>query len=196
MIGRRSFLRGLVLSSATGLILPTAAQALILGDRYERLVTAIRTLLDSNTRLEGYRSEHNLVKIDTPRYQAQLANGFAENDRNFDEYLRIILEDFGDTTAITADYEGISLRVAMLLNQPITIDIMSEDELRQHEDIIIAIAVTKSLLSVHRIRVKAATERFNVFAARYRGLILDSNVVVRKHEEQIAWEARHGKRSA
>jgi hypothetical protein len=196
MIDRRNFLRGLVMSvTASGLILPTSAQALVLGDRYQRLVTSLRAIIDGNKiyqNIDGLSFSTITAPDGTPLGRAVIADTKeARRERtaawqaykpqyqhDIAEMFRVLAEDFGDMTAWKVDPEGTTRRVAQIIYDPeMHFDILDENELRQHEDIIVAVATLRILLTRYRVSTEGVSKspHFKTFLIRYRDMIFNAS---------------------
>lgn len=175
MVDRRSFLRGLVLSvTASGLILPTSAEALVLGDRYQRLVTSIRAVIDGD---QIYKKQFDGVasKQIEREYSAAWQSHRPQYMADMAEMFRVITEEFGDMTALRVDEEGTTQRLTqMFYNSDRFFDILDESELRKHEDMIVAIATPRILLTRYGVNSDGMTNNpyWKTFTQRYAHPVL------------------------
>lgn len=169
MIDRRTFIRSLAIACGSGLILPSSAEALVLGDRYNRLVTAIRDVLDSNSLVKGLAEPDRTAVLKQHNYTTKV-----------DELMRVIIEEFDNMTPLKIDPVGTQHRVSEFFSNARALDILSEDELRQYEDIIIAIGVVRTLLHHYRIRMnptEGLVDYWNIYGDRYGDLILNAVIL-------------------
>lgn len=160
-MNRRSFLRGIILTTG-GLILPTAAQALILGDRYHRLVESIRAVLDGAKIEKACWATGMMVSTGPCRKQERLDAREAFNaweafkpeyTRRFETMMMVLLEDFGDMTSMTVDPDGTKEKINKVFCSETEIDILSEDDLRRHEDVLVVIGVMRTLTVKDRVPI-------------------------------------------
>ncbi len=139
---RRSFI-GSLLVSGSGLILPTHAQALIMGDRYVRLVG----------NLKGFINKHEYVEAIAPNLcQSRDEHKACLDENQYFETLNHLMEqmltDFSDKTPMINNLAAMQDKVTALLNGTLPIDVLSETDLRKYEDCIVIVGVTRYLMTV------------------------------------------------
>jgi hypothetical protein len=185
IINRRSFLQSLV-AGASLVGFTSGAGASLLGNRYQRLIDAQATTIES-TKLfrELALSRFGALILSAPDRQALLEQMKEECGiyRNMIAVLTVLETDFGDRSPLIVDHDAVNLRVKGLMRAPSKIDTMSEDDLSKLEDILVNIAVMMSMVTRHNVPIdngpkffsanqEACAEKWLAFADNYRSVIL------------------------
>ncbi len=147
-INRRGFLGSLL---AGALILPTQAQALIMGDRYVRLVASLKGVIDKNKLATGFQPKlsRNMFMIDKQAHEEFLNS--IEYYETLEHLMNQMLTEFN---AKPVDVAAAQSQITALFNKEIVIDVMSDADLRRYEDCIVTVGVMRYLFSDKKIYIR------------------------------------------
>lgn len=167
--------RGFIGSLFAGIIV-NPAQALVLGDRYHQLVTMLADMKSTMDQLNVVLAKPMNVQYDRRR---ELCSAFNINEK-VEAIVTHLYLAFGDTSDMHSDIERSRSLVRSLMTGELKIDMLSEEELRKHEDYIVSISVIRYLL-VSGIKHGVAglcvpfqpqkIKHFGEFALRYKDAI-------------------------
>ncbi len=161
-INRRGFL-GSLIAGGTGLILPNTAQALVFGDRYVRLVSVISTLKSKTETFYAIAGGDKGLALSSEaparsRFPAKadvlshavyssvriMALADASYVQAFENYFDTLFTDFA---TMPISLNEASQKIADILMGTLSIDMLSDADLRQYEDYIVSIAAVRYLMT-------------------------------------------------
>lgn len=155
---KRKFLKGLI-TGAVALSAASLSAAGITDDRYVRLVKQQEELIELNRSLHD-PSQPWAVK------SAAFTPGFAN-------LLRTLHYDFDGTAELAEEWDTMLSKTSRIFRGELNIDTLSTDELRQHENCIVCIAVMRHLLAKERMVFDPSKcTHWRTFADRYADVII------------------------
>jgi hypothetical protein len=172
LITRRALI-GSFIAGTTLVGFGTPAFAL-LPNRYRLLIEAQQALIAANEFLKEAKSK--VTPHDTHWRAIEAANraddAFGITAR-YDDLLDILFQHFGDMTPWIVDRDGCLAQVRAIMDTREAIDTLSETELREHEDIIINVAVMRRMLAHEKIPFAAMMSRnFSQFSDTFTEILV------------------------